>query len=747
VGRCGNGNAYPGVSSDGSSGLIINGANTFADSTSVATAPKMGTLSVFGDSNSAGFQRPMTCGPFGTGNCGYAWLIGYHLGPNANFSDYAISGAQAEDLSSIQCMPQAQTYFGSAAQSLIMVGTNNAQYAGSTTAAQNNYNHSLLACAAFRAIPREYTIYPGSNTAQVSTAGGTFTADSTYQASMGLTTLTGGTITLNTFQASNYLVLAWYAKDGDTASAALSCDAGAVTDTLNASGYQTIATHNGVTSTVFGTLYTFPTNATHSCTLTVTASTGNPFTLEYAGTPPPSTPTAYGVPMPAPPIVYIAGIAQEQADASSAATALYNGLANSMATTLHAAGLKVSFLNTRAVINPTSDYPPTATVTLANGEVCTQNASSVLHWSSGSASCGDQKLASYFIGQMGLTAPGLTLPKNTPINNFNNGGQELDTTGVITLSYTSPRIIHANTSGGVITYNLPACHAISGTNNPVPEFDIYMDYSASNYIQIRPGDTVNDAINGIFNTTTKFLTTQYSRVHAICNPSAPTNTAGGYQTWTATVEYYNPQSLPVNNLNVLNPQLVTSGQTVTLTLGSSMFVDVDTTTGNAKVSLPTCHGAISPAGNIWFIRKVSTDSNSALVAVNSPTVDNLNGVYNPPNTALTKQNQAVLVTCNPSAEADSANGGYFSYQAISTANNVIAGADISVTPSANNTIQTIALSIPQSTVSGLPACSSGNKGLRYDVTDGSSPTFLGALTGGGTTYTPAVCNGTNWVSY
>ena len=151
-------------------------------------------------------------------------------------------------------------------------------------------------------------------------------------------------------------------------------------------------------------------------------------------------------------------------------------------------------------------------------------------------------------------------------------------------------------------------------------------------------------------------------------------------------------------------------------------------------------------GKYLVYRQSLTDSNSALVAVNSPTVDNLNGVYNPPNTALTKQIKR-FVTCNPSAEADSANGGYFSYQAISTANNVIAGADISVTPSANNTIQTIALSIPQSTVSGLPACSSGNKGLRYDVTDGSSPTFLGTLTGGGTTYTPAVCNGTNWVSY
>jgi hypothetical protein len=178
-----------------------------------------------------------------------------------------------------------------------------------------------------------------------------------------------------------------------------------------------------------------------------------------------------------------------------------------------------------------------------------------------------------------------------------------------------------------------------------------------------------------------------------------------------------------------------------------MFIDMDTTTGNAKVNLPTCHGAALPVGNMWIIRKISSDANSAFVAVTATTVDNLNGVYNPGNTALTKQGQAILVTCNPSAEADTANGGYFSYQAISTANNFIAGADISITPSATGVIQTVALSIPQSTVSGLPACSSGNKGLRYDVTDGSSPTFLGTLTGGGTTYTPAVCNGTNWVAY
>ena len=33
------------------------------------------------------------------------------------------------------------------------------------------------------------------------------------------------------------------------------------------------------------------------------------------------------------------------------------------------------------------------------------------------------------------------------------------------------------------------------------------------------------------------------------------------------------------------------------------------------------------------------------------------------------------------------------------------------------------------------------------VSDADSPTFLGALTGGGSTFTPVVFNGTDWVSY
>lgn len=51
------------------------------------------------------------------------------------------------------------------------------------------------------------------------------------------------------------------------------------------------------------------------------------------------------------------------------------------------------------------------------------------------------------------------------------------------------------------------------------------------------------------------------------------------------------------------------------------------------------------------------------------------------------------------------------------------------------------------TVSTLPTCNAGAQGLMAGVSDASSPAFLGALTGGGSTHAPAYCNGTNWVAY
>ena len=52
----------------------------------------------------------------------------------------------------------------------------------------------------------------------------------------------------------------------------------------------------------------------------------------------------------------------------------------------------------------------------------------------------------------------------------------------------------------------------------------------------------------------------------------------------------------------------------------------------------------------------------------------------------------------------------------------------------------------KTTVGALPACSSTSKGWKYTVTDASSPTYLGTLTGSSTTTVGALCNGTNWVA-
>jgi hypothetical protein len=51
------------------------------------------------------------------------------------------------------------------------------------------------------------------------------------------------------------------------------------------------------------------------------------------------------------------------------------------------------------------------------------------------------------------------------------------------------------------------------------------------------------------------------------------------------------------------------------------------------------------------------------------------------------------------------------------------------------------------TVSALPTCNSGAKGAMANVTDATSPAYLGTLTGSGAVFTPVICNGTAWVSY
>jgi hypothetical protein len=62
------------------------------------------------------------------------------------------------------------------------------------------------------------------------------------------------------------------------------------------------------------------------------------------------------------------------------------------------------------------------------------------------------------------------------------------------------------------------------------------------------------------------------------------------------------------------------------------------------------------------------------------------------------------------------------------------------------TMKAKTISSDVTTVASLPTCNSGTEGARAAVSDATSPTFLGTLTGGGTVHAPAYCNGTAWVS-
>lgn len=50
-------------------------------------------------------------------------------------------------------------------------------------------------------------------------------------------------------------------------------------------------------------------------------------------------------------------------------------------------------------------------------------------------------------------------------------------------------------------------------------------------------------------------------------------------------------------------------------------------------------------------------------------------------------------------------------------------------------------------VSALPHCGPGREGALYLVRDARSPAYLGRVKGGGSTITPVLCNGRDWVSY
>lgn len=57
------------------------------------------------------------------------------------------------------------------------------------------------------------------------------------------------------------------------------------------------------------------------------------------------------------------------------------------------------------------------------------------------------------------------------------------------------------------------------------------------------------------------------------------------------------------------------------------------------------------------------------------------------------------------------------------------------------------IQLPVSTVSSLPSCGSSQKGMMYAVSDATSPTYNGSLTGGGSVSVAVYCNGSSWTAH
>jgi hypothetical protein len=96
-----------------------------------------------------------------------------------------------------------------------------------------------------------------------------------------------------------------------------------------------------------------------------------------------------------------------------------------------------------------------------------------------------------------------------------------------------------------------------------------------------------------------------------------------------------------------------------------------------------------------------------------------------------------------SSAVDTASAGTSNYLSI---NNVITATGINA-PSSSLTSIAGGLALAQKTVATLPTCNSGAKGGLFVVTDANAPSWHGTLSGGGSAFSGAMCDGTNWIAF
>jgi len=269
------------------------------------------------------------------------------------------------------------------------VSGNDALACGITPACANNVTWEAYAGYIYALTAKQYQIYFATNTSAAITKTGTWTSDTNAFGANNpalSTTVAGSSITFTTYIASKSIAVAWYGINGDTAVGSLSCDEGAVTDTLSAQGSGgpgsifTNLMRPQNQPVAFAKIKAFGANTTHTCTVTATtASAGNPFTIIYAAVPPPAVDTTYGSWTANAPYGYVSGVSYGQNDSYSAQSTWANNLTRQIVANLNSAGwTNLQWVNVRNYINAYTDMSGTP-VTLANGTVCPASTSPPLH--------------------------------------------------------------------------------------------------------------------------------------------------------------------------------------------------------------------------------------------------------------------------------------------------------------------------------------------------------------------------------
>lgn len=280
---------------------------------------------------------------------GYAYLMAPSFG--GTMTQYAVSGDQSADQNWVQAYPKIANT-GSVPAVTILIGTNDANHAGTGTNVEFTFNRTLLSMSAWLAIPRSAKVFAQDSAC---TKTGSWSAENSPTSGVGEVSNTlGDSIScVVPVNSSGVLYANWSESDGTGGTMSVTIDGSTpgndATFASTPPGGSCICTQNSTTQAVFLARYTGLSTGNHTIKLTVTSATSGSS---------PNYPMWFGSPFTtssSTPQVYVGGVIYQENDTDSTATSEYNSDVATDATTLAGDGLPVVYVNVRNYVNSSTD--------------------------------------------------------------------------------------------------------------------------------------------------------------------------------------------------------------------------------------------------------------------------------------------------------------------------------------------------------------------------------------------------------